>query len=120
MNVNELIQQGAFVSDQAEKAEITWSRKVGEDKSGKVLYEDVTFNVHIKRVSYGATERVFKGMADDPERSFNAGLIAETVLLGEPPYEKLTYEQAYQLDSGLALALIKKINEINRRDPEKK
>lgn len=68
------------------------------------------FIVHILRHSYGAMERMVLGEGD---RSKGALLISNCVRFGDAGDEVMSYEDAFQLDPGLAAVLMKAINEVN-------
>lgn len=105
MNLAELKAKGGFVALAPVKREVVWKRKneAGED-------EELRFNVFIKKHSFGTIEQIWSG---EESRSKSAAYIAESVRLGEKGQEALTYEDAYQLDTGLATVLIAAINEVN-------
>lgn len=101
MKLADLRAAGGFVSPAPVKRTVTWTPD-GRDP--------VTFDVWIKRRSFGAIERLF---ADDDDRSKSAAYIAESIALGEHGKDKLTYEDAYQLEPSLARVLIEALNEVN-------
>lgn len=116
MNLTELQKLGAFVSKEPVKKSVTWVRK-GED--GADLSD--TFDVHIKRRSYGDLER-FLLVDEADERSKTARFISESILLGEGDAQtSFSYEQAYQLEVSLALVLMEAANDVNGKvNAEKK
>jgi hypothetical protein len=99
MDLRELKAKGGFVSAEPVPTEVTWKR--GEDSD--------TFTVHVVKQSFGAIEKLFGG-ADDRSRS--ASFIAECIRLGNGK-ERLTYDDAYALDPGLATVLVEAINKVN-------
>lgn len=105
MNLKQLKEKGGFVAALPVAKEITWKH---QDESG----EEVTdvFTVHILKQSFGSIERLFIGPDD---RSKSAAFIAECIRLGENGEEKMSYEDAYQLDPSLAGALVAAANEVN-------
>jgi hypothetical protein len=74
-----------------------------------------TFTVHVRRMSVGWLDRVLIPGAD-PNRSRTATLIAEAISFGETGAERMTYEEAYQLNFGLATALLEAFQKVNRRE----
>jgi hypothetical protein len=102
MNLKELRAKGAFVSAHPVKKTITW--KHGDN-------EDMTFDVHIKRLAFGDYERLF--LADSDDRSRMARALCETVKLGDEGKEELSYKDAYQLEPSLARVLLDAVNEVN-------
>lgn len=109
MNLKELKARGGFISPIPVKRDVEW--KHIDPTSG----EEVTdkFSVFVKRQSFGAIERLF--VAND-DRSKSATFISECILLGDDAKDRMTYEDAYQLDPGLAAVLVKAINEVNQTD----
>lgn len=104
MNFKELQKAGAFVSTQAVKKTITWTRKV----DGKEQTD--TFDIYIKRMSAGSAEKLFSNVAN---KSMTALTISEYIRASETGNEPvMTYDQAYQLDPTFAHVLIDAINEV--------
>jgi hypothetical protein len=106
MDFAELQKIGGFVPSEPLKTDVTWTPPEGDQ---------VTFAVHVKRLSAGALERLWSENRKD--RSHSAALIADAVTLGEKGEERLSYEQAFQLAPSLATALLDCIDRIN---PQKK
>lgn len=104
MNLSDLTAKGGFVALAPVQKEIAWVKKV------EGVEETLTFNVFVKRRTFGSIERVFSGAED---RSKAALFIAESIRLGDDASEALTYEQAYNLDPDLASLFLKAINEVN-------
>lgn len=101
MNLNDLKKDGAFVDDRLEDKEITWN--------------DKTFTVKVKKLSFGATESIF-GVDQSTlseHKSQSAQVIIDCVRLGNKGDEVLTYKQAYSLDPKLATEFLKAIYEVN-------
>lgn len=94
MNLSELRNAGAFISAEPVKVAVEW--------------KDYTFDVHVKRLSFGDVESLFA--TDDRSRS--ARMIAAAVLLGENK-EPISYADAYALDVSLATKLIEAFNSVN-------
>lgn len=110
MNLSELKEAGGIIAAAPVKKSVTWERE-GADP--------MTFDVHVRRLSFGTLERLLVADADDRSRS--AAYLSATVLLGDGGDEPLSYEDAFQLDPSLATALITAAREVNRtgENPEK-
>ena len=102
MDLNRLRELGGFVPPTPEKQEVTWQPIEGEP---------VTFSVHIKKLSAGTIEKLWSKTGQD--RSHMAALIAEAVMLGDEGKERLSYDQAFDLDPSLAESLILAIDTVN-------
>ncbi|WP_159913027.1 phage tail assembly chaperone family protein, TAC [Pantoea sp. 18069] len=102
MNLHQLTEKGGFVEASPVKMPVTWTR---QDASGKDLIDK--FDVWVRRRSFGTFERV-ASLGEDRSRS--AKMLSECVLLGDTQ-ESLSYEQAYQLEPSLAMALIEAVKE---------
>lgn len=100
MNLAEIRNIGGFVSAEPVKHPVTW--------------KGYTFDVFVKRLSFGDVENLY-GIED---RSRSARMIATAILLGEDK-EPISYEDAYRLDVGLATKLIEAFNEVNGIDQKK-
>jgi len=138
MDIKTLEKMGGIVSSEPVLVEVKWddripvpdtsgrnpTRTVRADDGGHLVEpnpewdetyigEMSTFQVRIKQLSYGDVERIRSQPIDPekPNRSANALLIAESVLVGEEGDDQFTYEQAYQLKPTLAAALLKAIGE---------
>lgn len=105
MKLSELRSKGGFVSAALVPKEVTW---VHTDDA--VEQQADTFTVHVRRVSFGTVERMYVG-ADDQSKS--AALLAHSIRLGDGGKEALSYDDAYQLDPGLAAVLIAAVNDVN-------
>ncbi len=102
MNLQQLTEKGGFVEAAPVKMPVTWTRK---NAAGEDLTDE--FDVWVRRRSFGTFERV-ASLGEDRSRS--AKMLSECVLLDEAQ-ESLSYEQAYQLDPSLAMALIEAVKE---------
>lgn len=105
MDLKQLKAKGAFVPKAPIPKEIEWTHtdpETGEEVTDK-------FTVHVKKQSFGSIERLFMG---EDDRSKSAAFIAQCIRLGDGQ-DEMSYEDAYQLDAGLAAALVKAINEVN-------
>jgi hypothetical protein len=110
MELKDLRARGAFVAAPPVPTEVTW---VHEDpETGEEMTD--TFTVFVRRMSVGWLDRVTTARADS-QRSFRAALISEAVLFGENGQESLTYDEAHQLDPGLATVLISAFNQLNAK-----
>ena len=118
MNLKQLKQRGAFVPAAPVPRQVEWVH-IDPDTGEEVTDQ---FTVHVRRRSYGSIERIMTASMADETRSRSAMFIAESILLGEGGTESISYEDAYQLDPGLAAVLVEAINEVNglgRAEPKK-
>jgi len=109
MDIETLRELGGFVSPTPVEREVTWQPK---NEDGTPRGEPVTFTVRIKKLSAGASERLWI-TDDDParaDRSRRATLLAESMFLGD---RLITYEEAFQLDPTLATQFTKEVNAVN-------
>lgn len=107
MKLDELKARGGLVNTTLERKSITWRRK---DEQGDE--EDITFDIFVKRNSFGIIDQIMKSERD--ERSRSATLISAGVRLGEEGEEELTYADAYALEPGLAMAMLNAFMEVNK------
>ena len=107
MNLQQLKAKGGIVDGALVKKEVTWFHP--DPVTGKEVTE--TFDVHIRRQSFGVIERLFA--PGEAEQSRNAKYISGSVLLGEGGTEPLTYEDAFNLESSLGFAILNAVNEAN-------
>ncbi|CAI09242.1 phage tail assembly chaperone family protein, TAC [Aromatoleum aromaticum] len=84
MNIYTIKSQGGIVNNEPVPAQIEWKEQ--------------TFEVQIKRLSYGAIETLHKAGS----QAFNTRLIAECVLFSDG---QLSFDDAFKLDPALANAL---------------
>lgn len=105
MDIRELKAKGGFVSTSPVPIEVEWEH---EDDAGEAVTDK--FTVHVVRQSFGAVEKLF---ASETDRSRSAAFIAQCIRFGDGA-EKMTYDDAYQLDPGLAAVLMRAINDVNR------
>lgn len=110
MNLEDLRKHGAFVDKEPVKQDVTWQTPAGES---------VKFTVWVRRKSFGDIEKLF---ADDPEKSNqSARFLSQTILLGDgKDRTPITYQQAYDLESSLAVVLIDAVKAVNRIDQSPK
>lgn len=107
MDLKKLRDMGGIVPSAPVKTEVSWTHVA---EGGEVTD---TFTVHIKKHSFGTIERLFAVDGADPERSRAAVLISESVMLGDDGSERISYEDAFQLDAGLAKVLMDAISAVN-------
>lgn len=100
MNLAEIKNAGGFVSVEPTKVNVNW--------------KEFTFDVWVKKLSFGDTEKLF-GFEDG---SRSARIISTAIRLGEEQ-EPISYEDAFQLDMGLATKLIDAFNSVNGFDQKK-
>lgn len=105
MKLNDLKAMGGFVPAEPVKREVSWTREV----DGKP--ETVEFTVFVRRQSFGSVERLLHVENDDRSRS--ARFLSESILLGDDGKEKLSYEDAYRLEPGLAAVLMEAVADVN-------
>ena len=108
MDLQQLRDLGAFVPHEPVTKTVSWTR-VADD--GNELTD--TFTVRIKKHSAGDMERLWSDARAKPDRSHMAALISASVLLGDEGDDRLTYDQAYALDLGLAEAILDAIDTVN-------
>ena len=106
MDVAALKARGGVIPAAPLPKEVEWTH--ADLETGEKITDK--FTVHILRHSYGAMERMVLGEGD---RSKGALLISNCVRFGDAGEEVMSYEDAYQLDPGLAAVLMKAINEVN-------
>lgn len=109
MDLKKLRESGGFVPSTPVAREISWTH-VGPN--GDEVTD--TFTVHVKKLSFGLIERLYAVDDKDPERSRMAGFISESVTLGDKGKERISYEDAFQLDPGLAQVLMDAIGAVNK------
>lgn len=105
MDLATLQSKGGFVPRELVSKELTWTRvdENGEEQSD-------TFSVFVAKRVFADVERIHN--APD-EQSKSAHAIAALIRLGADGQERLTYEQAYQLDPGVAVLFLNAITEVN-------
>ncbi len=111
MKLADLVAAGAVLGDGLVKKSITWTHT----PPGKKKAVTDTFDVFIKRSSFGAMERLFA--QDDDKKSQNARYLAESVRLGEGGEEEIPYETAFNLDPALGFLLLQAVAEVNGTAP---
>lgn len=106
MDLAALKARGGLISAAPVPKDVEWTH--ADPETGEKVTDK--FTVHILRHSYGAMERMVLG---EGERSKGALLVSSCVRFGADGEEAMSYEEAYQLDPGLAAVLMKAINEVN-------
>ena len=105
MNLKQLEEKGGLVSGEPVPKKVKWVRSDGEI---------VEFDILVKPLSYGRLERIIRDLKsdeDDDDRSYNALVISECVVLDEG--ERISYEDAYRMRPGLATAISNVVREVN-------
>lgn len=95
MKLAELKKAGGFIDREPQLVPVKW--------------RDYEFDIHVKKLSFGAVEQLFQ---ESDEKSRSARMISACVLMGEDK-EPLSYRDAYDLEVTLATELINAINRIN-------
>jgi hypothetical protein len=108
MDLNQLRERGAIVPSATVETEVSWTRP---DETGRDITD--TFTVHVVKHSFGTAERLVLADRKDPDFSQRAMLISESIRLGEGGSERLSYEDAYQLEPRLARAFLDAVYEVN-------
>jgi hypothetical protein len=106
-NIAGLQSNAGLVSEDLVKRSAVWHHG-GEDN-------DVEF--FVRRLAFGDIDRVYS--REDPTNSQAAELIAMAVRLGEDGSEQMSYEQAYQLNAGLAMLFSDHVMSVNGVGDEK-
>jgi hypothetical protein len=104
MNLKELKEKGGFVDSSLVKKAAVWEH----DVDGEAAKDEVSF--FVRRLAFGDIEKMLTGETD---KSRTAELIAESIRLGEKGKERLTYDDAYQLEPTLAKVFADAIREVN-------
>jgi hypothetical protein len=104
MDLAELQKIGGFVPSEPVKVKVDWNPPEGEP---------VSFDVHVRKLSAGALERLWVDTRTD--QSSSATMISTAVLLGDKADQRLTYDQAFQLEPSLATALLEAVDQVNPR-----
>lgn len=105
MNLKELRERGGFVASAPVPKEVEWKHT---DETGEQVTDK--FTVYVVKQSFGDVERLYVGGGD---RSKAASFIEQCIRLGDGT-ERMSYDEAYQLDPGLAAVLVQAANEVNR------
>lgn len=117
MDTKQLRAKGAFIATDMEPVEVSWTH--ADPESGEEMTD--TFTVFVRRLSAGWLDRVFaRTRVGGPGISRTAALISEGIGFGEGGAERLTYEEAFQLDFDLANELANAFNKVNTGGAVKK
>ncbi|MAS10300.1 phage tail assembly chaperone family protein, TAC [Salinisphaera sp.] len=100
-SIREITESGGIISADLVKRSGTW-RHGGEE-------HEVEF--YVRRLAFGDIDRVYN--RDNPDASQSAELISMAIRLGDDGDEALTYEQAYQLNAGLAMLFSDHVMSVN-------
>lgn len=103
MNLQELQNAGGFVEAAPVRLPVEWVKPA----AAAAVPEVVKFDVWVRRRSFGMVARIWQG---EDNRARSAEMIAASIVLGGPDGDSMSYDQAYQLDPGLAGALVDAIN----------
>lgn len=106
MDLNKLRELGGIIPQTPVIKQVTWTPPAIDG----VAQEEVTFTVRVKKLSFGLVERL---LADRENRSNMASIISGSIILGDEGTESLTYDDAFQLETGLANSLITAISDVN-------
>ena len=109
MDLKQLQEKGAFVPSAPILKEVSWTH-TPEGASEPVTD---TFNVHVKKLSFGAIEQLLSPDNKQSERAKMSAFIAATIMLGDDGKQVFPFAKAYELDPGFANALMGAINAVN-------
>jgi hypothetical protein len=115
MDLEKLRELGGFISPTPVTKEFTWTPPPAEDGT---VREEVSLTVRIKKLSAGSMER-FGDLGDKASRSYIASLLSQSLLLGEEGSDFISYEDAYQLEPSLGIALTNLVHDVNGRGAAK-
>lgn len=101
MELQWLRDNGGLVPQTPVIKEVSWTHA---DPDGADVTD--TFTVRVRRLSAGEVERLWEVRAKDSDRSYTAAVLSSCVLLGDAGDTRLSYEDAFRLDPGLAEALL--------------
>jgi hypothetical protein len=108
MDLKQLREMGGFIPSKPVKRTVTWQPL---DDNGQPAGDQLTFDIHVKKLSFGAIERLMDERNVDRARM--AAFISDSVSLGEEGKEKLSYQDAYQLDPTLATVFMQAVSVVN-------
>lgn len=114
MNLQSLIAAGAFIRGDYVRKSVKWKHVDGNQ-------EEITneFDIFVKR-EQSAADFEFIYRARDDQSSIMVRRVARLVRLGENGEEAIPYETADQFQTGLLLALISAVNEVEEENSPKK
>jgi hypothetical protein len=103
-SLKDLIDMKAFIPDELVPRQITFDLDDGKGAQ--------TFDIFVRRMSIGVHEAIWAdGGSLNPSKT--ARLLSEAIRLGEKGEEKLTYQQAFELNAKIALEMSKAITDVN-------
>lgn len=108
MDLKQLRARGAFIPLAPVVRSVTWAR---HDEAGEPVSD--TFDVHIVKHSAGSIDRLRSDASENPDRLWGPLFLSESIRLGDDGSERLSYDDAFRLDPGLARLLIDEINVVN-------
>jgi Phage tail assembly chaperone, TAC len=111
MDLNALRELGGLVPLTPVVKELTWTPPPAEDGT---VRDEVTLTVRIKKLSAGSMERLGT-FNDKTSRSYVAALLSQSILLGDEGSDFLSYEDAFQLEPNLGMALTTLVHDVNGR-----
>jgi hypothetical protein len=109
MDLKQLQELGGFVPKAPIKRSVKW-QPLNEDGTPKG--DELQFDIFIRKLSFGSLERLF----DDKQpmdRARMSAYIADAVCLGEGGKQRLSYQQAFDLEPTLATAFMSAVGEVN-------
>ena len=109
MDLRQLEEKGGFVPSAPIVKEVSWTHT----PPGATEEVTDTFTVHVKKLSFGAIEQLLSPDNKQSERAKMSAFIATTIMLGDDGKQAFPFAKAFQLDPGLANALMTAINEVN-------
>jgi hypothetical protein len=108
LDLSKLQELGAFIPRTEETEEITWTRKGPDGQDVSTI-----LSARIRRLSGGATEQLYSEINKHPDRASVATVIQQVVLLGDEGETALSYQQAYDLEGNLQMALYRAVQKVN-------
>lgn len=118
MKLDDLIKKGGTVNTALVKKTADWTRS---NDDGVEVTDEVSF--FVRRASHAMFKQAFTGIVRDDGSTIDqdSALIVAHIRLGEDGEEALTYEQAFSLETNLAVLFTKAINEVYQNsDPKPK
>lgn len=114
MNLQSLLAAGAFISGDYVRKNVKWTHTNG--KHEEVITD---FDVFVKR-HQSAADFEFIYRPRDDQSSIMVRRVARLIRLGEEGEEAISYDTADQFQTGLLLALVGAINEVEEENAPKK
>ena len=110
MDLKQLQELGGFVPRAPIKRPMKW-QPLNDDGTPKG--DELTFDVFIRRLSFGKLEMLFDEKHQPLDRARMSAYIADAVSLGDDGKQRISYQQAMELDPTLATVLMSAIGEVN-------